>query len=213
VTGNALFLRFLITLPLLLFSLVCHELAHGWVADRLGDPTPRQHGRLTLNPLVQLDVWGTALLVISFVGSGGQFFFGYAKPIPISPGRFKEPQRGEMLVSAAGPGANIVLAMLSCGGIWLTYTRSFFLAQALLLCFVLNVILATFNLLPIPGLDGAGVVGGFLPRKLWMRWMALSRYGTFVFAGLFLAFIAVPGLFDATIGAVLAWSYQFLPGG
>jgi Zn-dependent protease len=213
VTGNELFLRFILTLPLLLLSLVAHELAHGWVADRLGDPTPREHGRLTLNPLRHLDVWGTVFLVITFVGSGGHFFFGWAKPVPINPGRFKNPQHGDMLVSAAGPGANFALALLSCGAIWLTYTWSLFLAQALLLCFLLNVILGTFNLIPIPGLDGGGVVGGLMPRKLWLRWMGWSRYGTFVFVGIFLLLMAFPWLFDDTIGAVLRWSYQLLPGG
>jgi Zn-dependent protease len=213
VSGNQLFVRFLLTLPLLLLSLVAHELAHGWVADKLGDPTPREHGRLTLNPIKHLDLWGTVFLVISFVGSGGQFFFGWARPVPVSPWRFKDPQRGEMLVSAAGPAANFALAGLSCGAIWLTYTWSLFLAQLLLLCFLLNVILGTFNLIPIPGLDGGGVVGGLLPRKLWLRWLGWSRYGTFVFIGLFLLLMAFPAVYDATIGAVLRLSYSLLPGG
>jgi len=213
VTGDALFLRFVVTLPLLLVSLVAHELAHGWVADRLGDPTPRAHGRLTLNPIAHLSLWGTALLVISFVGSGGQFFFGYAKPIPVNPFRFKHPQRGDALVSAAGPLANFAIALLSCGAIWLTYTWSLFLAQVLLLCFVLNVILGTFNLIPIPGLDGAGVVGCLMPRALWLRWLEWGRYATYVMLGLFVVLLAFPGVFDATIGAVVRWSYTLLPGG
>ena len=214
-TGNGLFVRFLITLPLLLVSLVAHELAHAWVADRLGDPTPREHGRLTLNPIKHLDLWGTVFLVVTFVGSGGQFFFGWARPVPISPWRFTKasPQRGEMLVSAAGPAANFALAALSCGAIWLTYTWSLYLAQVLLLCFLLNVILGTFNLIPIPGLDGGGVVGGLLPKKAWMHWLSWSRYGTYLFIGLFLLFMVFPGFFDATIGAVLRWSYTLLPGG
>jgi len=213
VTENELFLRFIVTMPLLLFSLVLHELSHGWVADRLGDPTPRQHGRLTLNPVSHLDLWGTVILVLSFVGSGGQFFFGWAKPVPISPWRFKDPQRGMMLVGLAGPAANYGLALLSAGAIWLTYEWSLFLAQALLLSFVLNVVLGTLNLVPIPPLDGSRVLGGFLPRKVYPRWLALDRYGNWVFLGIVLIMVAFPGVFDATIGAVLQWSYNLLPGG
>ena len=212
-TGNELFLRFLVTMPLLLFSLMLHELAHGWVADKLGDPTPRQHGRLTLNPVSHLDLWGTVILVLSFVGSGGQFFFGWAKPVPISPWRFKDPQRGMMLVGAAGPAANYSLALISLGAIWLMYTWSLFLAQALLLSFMLNIVLGTLNLVPIPPLDGSRVLGGFLPRKVYPRWLALDRYGNWVFLGIVAIMVAFPAVFDATIGAVLRWSYNFLPGG
>ncbi len=163
-TGNDLFLRFLVTLPLLLLSLVVHELAHGWVAWKLGDPTAKLHGRLTLNPLRQLDVWGTVALVVTFVGSGGSFFFGWAKPVPISPWHFKDPQRGMMLVGAAGPAANFALALVAAGLVWLTYTWSLFAAQALALAFLLNVVLGVINLIPVPPLDGSRVVGGFLPR-------------------------------------------------
>ena len=212
-TGNGLFLRFIVTMPLLLFSLMLHELAHGVVADKLGDPTPRQHGRLTLNPVSHLDLWGTVILVLSFVGSGGQFFFGWAKPVPISPWRFKDPQRGMMLVGAAGPVANYSLALISLGAIWLTYTWSLFLAQALLLSFMLNIVLGTLNLVPIPPLDGSRVLGGFLPRKVYPRWLALDRYGNWVFLGIVAIMVVFPAVFDSTIGAVLRWSYNLLPGG
>jgi len=213
VTGNDLFLRFLVTLPLLLGSLVIHELAHGWVAWKLGDPTAKLHGRLTLNPLKHLDVWGTVALVVTFVGSAGSFFFGWAKPVPISPGRFKDPQRGMMLVGAAGPAANFTLALVAAGLVWLTYTWSLFAAQALALAFVLNVVLGVINLIPIPPLDGSRVVGGFLPRDLYLRWIDLDRYGNYVFMGLFVVMLAAPQVFQATIGRVLDWAYLLLPGG
>lgn len=212
-SGNGLFLRFVVTLPLLLVSLVLHELAHGWVAWKLGDPTAKEHGRLTLNPLKHLDLWGSLILVLSFIGSGGSFFFGWAKPVPISPWRFKDPQRGMMLVGAAGPLMNYGLALLAAGAVWLTYTWSLFLAEALALAFVLNVVLGTLNLVPIPPLDGSRVLGGFLPKTVYPRWLALDRYGTYVFLAIVVIMLAAPQVFQATIGAVLNWSYHLLPGG
>jgi Zn-dependent protease len=212
-TENALLLRFAITLPLLLVSLVIHELAHGWVAWKLGDPTAKEHGRLTLNPVKHLDVWGSIMLVVTFLGSGGTFFFGWARPVPVSPWHFKDPQRGMMLVGVAGPVANFALALLAAGLVWLTYSWSLFVAQALLLAFVLNIVLGTLNLVPIPPLDGSRVVGGFLPRELYLRWAELDRYGNYVFLGLVVLMLAVPQVFDATIGAVLQWSFRLLPGG
>jgi Zn-dependent protease len=212
-TDNALFARFLITLPLLLVSLVIHELAHGWVAWRLGDPTAKLHGRLSLNPVRHLDMWGSIMLVVTFLGSHGTFFFGWAKPVPISPWHFKDPQRGMMLVGLAGPVANFTLALAAAGLVWLTYSWSLFAAQALALAFVLNIVLGTINLVPIPPLDGSRVVGGFLPRELYLRWAALDRYGNYVFMGVVAVMLFVPQVFDSTIGAVLQWSFHLLPGG
>ncbi len=212
-TDNGVVLRFLVTLPLLLVSLVIHELAHGWVAWKLGDPTAKLHGRLTLNPLKHLDVWGTVALVVTFVGSGGSFFFGWAKPVPVDPRHFKDPQRGMMLVGAAGPAANFALALIAAGLVWLTYTWSLFAAQALALAYVLNVVLGVINLIPIPPLDGSRVVGGFLPRDLYLRWIDLDRYGNFVFMGLLVVMLAAPQVFQSTIGRVLDWSFALLPGG
>jgi len=212
-TDNGLVVQFLIISPLLLVSLVLHELAHGWVAWKLGDPTAKLHGRLTLNPLKHLDTWGTVMLAVTFLGSGGRFFFGWAKPVPISPWHFKDPQRGMMLVGAAGPAANFTLALVAAGLVWLTYTWSLFAAQALALAFVLNVVLGVINLIPIPPLDGSRVVGGFLPRDLYLRWVDLDRYGNYVFMGLFVVMLAAPQVFQATIGRVLDWAYLLLPGG
>ena len=212
-TDNSLFVQFLIISPLLIVSLVLHELAHGWVAWRLGDPTAKAHGRLTLNPIKHLDIWGTIMLAVTFIGSQGSFFFGWAKPVPVDPRYFKDPQRGMMLVGAAGPAANAAVALIAAGLIWLTYTWSLFLGQALYMLFVLNVILMAFNLLPIPPLDGSRVVGGFLPRDLYLRWIDLDRYGNFVFMGLLVVMLAAPQVFESTIGRVLDWSYALLPGG
>jgi Zn-dependent protease len=118
-----------------------------------------------------------------------------------------------MLVGAAGPATNFALALVAAGLVWLTYTWSLFLAQALALAFVLNVILGVINLLPLPPLDGSRVVGGLLPRSLYVRWAGLDRYGTYVFLGLLFVMLAVPGAFSATVGAVLDWAFVLLPGG
>jgi len=212
-TDNGLVVQFLIISPLLLVSLVLHELAHGWVAWKLGDPTAKLHGRLTLNPLKHLDTWGTVMLAVTFLGSGGRFFFGWAKPVPISPWHFKDPQRGMMLVGAAGPLTNYLLALVAAGLIWLTHTWSLWLAQTLYILFALNVILGTINLIPIPPLDGSRVLGGFLPREAYARWVTYDRYGNYVFMGLFVVMLAAPQVFQATIGRVLDWAYLLLPGG
>jgi Zn-dependent protease len=118
-----------------------------------------------------------------------------------------------MLVGAVGPAANFALALVSAGLVWLTYTWSLFAAQALALAFLLNVVLGVLNLIPIPPLDGSRVVGGFLPRDLYLRWVDLDRYGNYVFMGLLVIMLAAPQVFQATIGRVLDWSYALLPGG
>jgi Zn-dependent protease len=213
VTDSSLLIRFLIISPLLLISLVLHELAHGWVAYLLGDPTAQAHGRLSLNPIRHLDRWGTIMLAVTFLGSGGSFFFGWAKPVPVDPRFFKDGQRGMAWVGAAGPLTNFALALVAVGLIWATYQSSLFVAQLLYMLFVLNVILGTLNLIPIPPLDGSRVVGGFLPRATYKRWAALDRYGNMVFLGLFALMLLAPGFYDATFGAVLDLFSKLLPGG
>jgi len=215
VTDSGLFVQFLLISPLLLVSLVLHELAHGWVAYRLGDPTAKVHGRLTLNPLKHLDLWGTVMLVVTFLGSGGSFFLGWAKPVPVDPRYFKDGQRGMMWVGLAGPLTNYAMALVAAGLIWLTYlyTDSFFLLKMFWMLFLLNVILGTLNLLPIPPLDGSRVVGGFLPRATYARWAELDRYGNFVFIGLFVVLFTFPAVYESTFGAVLDFAMQILPGG
>jgi Zn-dependent protease len=201
--SEGLLLRFVLILPLLLVSLVLHELAHGVVADRLGDPTPRLYGRLTVRPLRHLDLMGTAVLVLTFLASQGTFFFGWARPVPISPWQFKDPQRAMLWVGLAGPATNAALAVCAAGLVWLTYGWSLDAARVVVLLFVLNVVLAVFNLIPLPPLDGSRVVGGLLPAGAYRWWSGLDRYGNVVMIGLFAALLLWPGLFEATIGAVL----------
>jgi Zn-dependent protease len=201
---------FLLALPLLLVSLVLHELAHGVVANWLGDPTPKQHGRLTLNPIPHLDLWGSLMLVITFLGSQGTFFFGWAKPVPIGPWHFKDPQRGMMWVGLAGPATNWALALVAAGCIWLTYTWSALAWRVFSELFLLNVLLGTLNLLPIPPLDGSRVVGGFLPRSAYREWIKLDRFGNYVFLGLILVLLVAPRFYMATMGAVLNGAAKLL---
>ena len=118
-----------------------------------------------------------------------------------------------MLVGAAGPTANFCLALIAAGLVWLTYTWSAFVAEALALAFLLNVVLGVLNLLPIPPLDGSRVLGGLLPRSLYARWTDLDRFGNYVFMGLLVVMLAAPQVFQSTIGVVLDWSYGLLPGG
>lgn len=204
-------LAFALVFPLLLASLVVHELAHGWVAALLGDTTAKDQGRLSFNPLRQLDPLGTAVLVLTFLGSGGAFFFGWARPVPVSPWRFRDPQRGMMAVGAAGPAANVGLAALAAGGAWLTVGASPLFWDVFALAFVLNVVLAAINLVPIPPLDGSRIVGGLLPREWWPRWAALDRFGNYALVILLVVLVGRPEVFAATIGAVLDWAVGFLP--
>jgi Zn-dependent protease len=212
-TDSSLIVRFLIISPLLIVSLVLHELAHGWVAYLLGDPTAKAHGRLSLNPIKHMDTWGTIMLAASYLLSQGTFFFGWAKPVPVDPRFFKDGQRGMAWVGAAGPLTNYTVALAAVGCIWLTYTWSVFVAQLFYTLMVLNVILGTLNLIPIPPLDGSRVVGGFLPREAYKHWAALDRYGSYTFLVVFLLIWQVPAIYDSTFGVVLDLFLKLLPGG
>jgi Zn-dependent protease len=170
-------LTFVLLAVPLLYSIIIHELAHGWVAARMGDPTARMMGRLTLNPLKHLDPIGTAMLFI--------FGFGWAKPVPVNLGLVRNARLGLIWVSAAGIIANLLLAFLAIlllrllspppsgsAGLLLYY-----LAQ-------INIMLASFNLIPIPPLDGSKILMGFLPERAGYLMARLEPYGFFVIIGL-----------------------------
>jgi Zn-dependent protease len=211
VTDSSLLVQFLIISPLLIVSLVLHELAHGWVAYVLGDPTAKLHGRLTLNPIKHMDTWGTVMLAASFLLSHGTAFLGWAKPVPVDPRHFKDGQRGMAWVGAAGPLTNFALAFLAVGLIRLTYMWSLYVARLFLWLLLLNVILGTLNLFPIPPLDGSRVLGGFLPKSAYRYWVALDRYGAYTFILLFVVIWQVPAFYDATIGAMANLFFKLLP--
>jgi len=211
VSDSSLLVQFLIVSPLLIVSLVLHELAHGWVAYLLGDPTAKLNGRLTLNPIAHMDTWGTVMLAASFLLSRGTAFLGWAKPVPVDPRHFKDGQRGMAWVGAAGPLTNFAMAFVAVGLIWLTYSWSLYVARLFLWLLVLNVILGTLNLIPVPPLDGSRVLGGFLPRQAYRHWVALDKYGTYTFILLFIVIWQVPAFYDATIGAMMNLFLRLLP--
>ena len=172
-------LNLLFLIPVLLFSMMMHELAHGWIAYRLGDPTAKMRGRLSINPIKHLDPLGTAMFVITYLFSG--FVFGWAKPIPVSPYYFKNRQKGMAIVGAAGPITNFILAVIFALILnWITPDTSSRVFTVLFLLFQINVVLGLFNLIPIPPLDGSRVLGAFLPRGAYEKWVAMDRYGMLI---------------------------------
>ncbi len=179
-------LRIATALPGFLVAIVVHEVSHAYVAERFGDSTARQAGRVTLNPLAHLDLFGTVLLPIILAAVGG-WMFGWAKPVPVNTRNFKKVRKAIFWVSFAGPASNIILgilfAILRGLVISLLGHESQFLrpvTQMLEFAVVINFVLATFNLIPFPPLDGSKMVSSFLSYNNAIRYESLQRY-TFIF--------------------------------
>jgi Zn-dependent protease len=179
-------IELIIVIIIFLFSVVFHEVAHGWVALGLGDKTAQRAGRLTLNPLKHLDPVGSILLpgiliLMSMAGAGG-IIFGWAKPVPINPYNFKDQKYGSAKVAIAGPLANISLALIF--GLALRFLPVIYTIQGIGLIFLyivqINLILAIFNLMPVPPLDGSHILFTFLPRTAQRFKIFLARYGFFI---------------------------------
>ncbi|NDV25051.1 site-2 protease family protein [Desulfovibrio sp. JC010] len=198
----------ILALPFLL-AITCHEAAHGFAAYLLGDPTAKQAGRLTLNPIKHLDPMGTLALVLTRM-------IGWAKPVPVNPMYFKNPQRDMMIVALAGPAANMALAVMfsivvkvilsldvnSMSPLMLKVLEpSVMIANAGV---IINLALCFFNLLPIPPLDGSKIIAGFLPREAAFKFMSF-RYGFII-----VIVLAMLGLLGEIIRPAMGFFYNFL---
>lgn len=180
-------------LPVLI-AITFHELSHGLIAYKLGDPTAKMMGRLTINPIAHIDLFGTILMpFLLLIFTNGQFVFGYAKPVPINPMNFKNPRKGMAISAAGGPVTNILLAIASLIilkfmviplsavvpdniGVTILAPVQMMLKSSI----IINVVLASFNLIPIPPLDGGRVVVGFLPYRHAMSFSRIEPFGMII---------------------------------
>ena len=191
---------------ILFFSVIIHEVAHGYAALTLGDPTARQAGRLTLNPIKHMDPWGTVVLPLFLILVRSPFLVGWARPVPVNPLRMRDPKKGMMLVGAAGPLANIALILLSALALRsMPFSAPPILFDLFKYCCAINIILALFNLVPVPPLDGSKVVAGILPPKMRAAYVGLERYGIFIIIGLLYL-----GLLDQVIIPLFRIIFYFL---
>jgi Zn-dependent protease len=197
------------SLIVLLFSVIIHELAHGYVAYGLGDPTAKYEGRLTLNPLKHLDPFGSVILpLLLLIATQGQGpIFGWAKPVPINPYNFKDQKWGTVKVSIAGPATNFAIAIIFGLFIrFLSFPQIAPLMQLLSIVVFYNFLWGIFNLVPIPPLDGSWILFRFLPQSLDKTKMFLQQYGMFIL----IFFIFFGGL--SGLGSIAQWLYNLVVG-
>lgn len=188
-------------LVLLIPSITFHEFMHGYAAYRLGDPTAKNAGRLTLNPIKSMDPFGSVLLPLLMYASGGPIF-GYAKPVPYNPMYFKNLRKGEVITGFAGPAANLVLALVGAALAWLAvplYNAApnvwYWMSLVGYTLTLTNLVLMFFNLLPIPPLDGSSIVPMFLPDSAMRGWYQIQRYSFVVLIALLWVLpTLIPGL-------------------
>ena len=204
----------ILLLSVLLFSIVVHEVSQAWQARREGDPTAERLGRITLNPISHLDPVGSFIVPLVLHVSGSGFIFGWAKPVPVDPRNYRDPKWGDIRVSLAGIASNLMLAcgftvagaVLYRAEVWVGPLAGVVpaLQQMMVYGIFINLILAFFNLIPIPPLDGSHVLYHLLPEKLRPGYRRAGRYGLLVLMGLF---FLVPGMFR-----FLLWPVTFFMG-
>jgi Zn-dependent protease len=192
-------MELLLLLPVLLFSVVVHEVAHAWVARREGDPTADRLGRITLNPFVHLDPVGSLLVPLGLSLLPGGLIFGWARPVPVNPNNYRDRVGGDIRVSMAGIVANLGLVVLCTlamavvlrvggpggvgAGTGVAATTLGAVAEMLHYGILINLVLAIFNLIPLPPLDGSHVLVHFLPARVQLRYRELGRYGILIILG------------------------------
>lgn len=211
-------------LPILLFSVIIHEVAHGYMALKLGDPTAKSLGRLTLNPLPHIDLIGSIFIPLFSLLTAGTVFIAWAKPVPVDPGNFLHPRRDDLLVSIVGPGSNILIAFacsiavillgfagaaVNAGGSTFAIDGFEFLLKMFYGGIYLNIVLAVFNLIPVPPLDGSHVLAAFLPARM------ARGYRSVGFAGILLIIFLmrvpfVSGTFHGIIERMFAPFHAFI---
>lgn len=208
---NPIFLIF--QLAILLMSVVIHEFSHGWMAYQLGDSTAKDYGRLTLNPIKHLDPWGSLIVPLTvYVLSYGRAVFGWAKPVPYNPYNLRDQRYGSAKVAIAGPSANLLVALVFGLVVRFMPMNSLMLvnlAQLFSFIVLINIVLAIFNLVPIPPLDGSKILFTFLPRSADKVRIFLERYGMvilflFIFFAFDLILPIVLGLFKLIVGKGIA---------
>lgn len=184
--GHALSVWFL---PIVI-AITLHEAAHGWMAERCGDNTARMLGRVTFNPIKHVHPVGTLLLPGMLLLIGAPFLFGFAKPVPVNFSRLNNPKRDMIWVAIAGPAINVILAFISAVALhftdYLPDTVAAWVGENLNKSILINVVLAVFNMLPLPPLDGGRVLTGLLPNPLAWKFAQIERYGLFILIGLLL---------------------------
>ncbi len=192
-----------------LIALSVHESAHAWTANRLGDPTAKLEGRVSLNPLKHLDLYGTVIVPLFLIFIGSPFIFGWAKPVMFDPFNLKNPRKDAALISLAGPLSNFITAILFSLVINLLPTGPFF--SLIYLIILINIVLGVFNLIPIHPLDGGKILVGILPEKdAEEADRFLNRYGLIIiFALIFFSFRGVSPL-SAFLGTVVNFFMKFL---
>ncbi len=205
------------SVPPLLVAVILHEIAHGYAAEKLGDPTARQLGRITLNPVKHIDPFMTIMLPGILILSGSPIIFGGAKPVPVNPMRFKNPRRDMAYVALAGPVTNFVLAILFYFAYEIySFIFPILLAPPFVLAIVglwliygvlINLVLGLFNLLPVPPLDGGRIAVGFLPVPLAKFWARLEPFGLLIVIALLYS-----GLFDVFLSPVIDKTAKYLLG-